>query len=264
MPNYQRIVWIGLAVTAIAVLALGYFLFLAPAGERKEVTVPETASLSRPREQADKEADEEADPAIVPLDLDLDQSDGAVRAMVAAGEIPAAMKEWLGQKDIVRTVVAAIDGIARGESPAAQLPFLAPADRFAVREKDGKLYFEPRGFQRYTPLVGVFMAIPDRTWITWYWTLRPTLEKAFKELGYPGVTFAQRVQQAVEQLTQVPLLDKDAELERKVLSYAFADINLEGLNSAQKHLLRLGPANAARIQNKLRSLSALLKAPAKK
>ncbi len=108
------------------------------------------------------------------------------------------------------------------------------------------------------------MAVPDKAWVTWYKTLRPTLERAFGELGYPGITFAQRLQQAIEQLTQVPLLPEKIALEKKVLSYAFADADLEALNPAQKHLLRLGPGNAARLQNKLRALSALLKTSGKK
>ncbi len=36
------------------------------------------------------------------------------------------------------------------------------------------------------------------------------------------------------------------------------------LNPAQKHLLRLGPGNAARIQNKLRALAAAAESLAKK
>ncbi len=264
MPQYQRIVWIGLAVAAIAILGLAYFLFLAPAGESNKVIIPETASLAKPADQAAKDAGEESDPAIVPLDLDLDRSDEAVRTMVAAGEIPAAMKGWLRQKDIVRTVVAAIDSIARGESPAALLPFLAPEGKFLAAERDGNYYLDPRSYRRYDPLVNAFTAVPDKAWVTWYKTLRPTLEKAFWELGYPDVTFAQRVQQAVEQLTQVPLPREEAVLERKVLSYAFADPSLENLNPAQKQLLRFGPMNAARIQNKLRSLAAALKSAGKK
>ncbi len=30
MPTYQKIVWVGLSVTVVAILVLGYFLFLAP------------------------------------------------------------------------------------------------------------------------------------------------------------------------------------------------------------------------------------------
>ncbi len=130
MPTYQRIVWIGLAVTAIAILVLGYFLFLAPAGRKKGGRPSRTplrcpgADCRPPPRPATR-----ADPAIVPLDLDLDRSDEAVRELVAAAEIPAAMKAWLRQKEIVRTVVAVVDNIAQGQSPAAQLPFLAPAGK---------------------------------------------------------------------------------------------------------------------------------------
>jgi hypothetical protein len=258
MLTSQRIIWIGLAVTTIAVLALGYFLFLAPQAEKKAVTVPDMASLAIKPADNTAAAGDLDDSGIVPLDLDLDHSDVAVRDMLAAAAIPAALKGWLEQKEIVRTAVAAVDNIARGESPTAQLQFLAPAGKFLAYEKDGTLWLDPQSFRRYNPLVNAFAAIPDKTYLTWYKKLRPTLEKAFKELGYPGITFSQRIQQAVEQLTQVPLLQKEVALDKKVLSYAFADANLESLNPAQKHLLRLGPDNAARIQKKLRALAAAL------
>jgi hypothetical protein len=99
------------------------------------------------------------------------------------------------------------------------------------------------------------MAIPDETLIFWYRKLRPTLETAFRELGYPEITFSQRLKQAIEQLAQVPATREDVALEKRILSYAFSDINLEDLNPAQKHLLRLGPQNVARIQKKLRALT---------
>lgn len=264
MPTSQRIIWIGLAVTAIAVLVLGYFLFLAPQAGKEPAKLPELSSLAKAPEAETAEPVEPDDPAIVPLDLDLDASDAAVRDLVAAGNIPAAMKNWLQQKEIVRTVVASVDSIARGESPAAQLRFLAPAERFMPRARDGKFWLDPRSYRRYDPLVGAFIAVPDKAWITWYKTLRPTLEKAFRELGYPGITFAQRLQQAIEQLTQVSLVRKEIALEKKVLSYAFAEDELEDLNPAQKHLLRLGPDNAARVQKKLLALSAALALQRKK
>jgi len=263
MPTYQKIVWFGLVAIVIAILALAYFLFLAPQAGKKEAAFPETSSLPSPQAAATAAAAENGS-NIAPLELDLDRSDTAVRELVAAEKIPAGMKEWLQQKEIVRTVVAAVDSIARGESPAAQLPFLAPAAKFAVTERNGKLFIDPRSFGRYDPLVNAFTAIPDKTWTTWYWKLRPTLEKAFAELGYPGITFAQRLQQAIEQLVQAPLPRENAVLEKKILSYAYADAGLENLNPAQKHLLRLGPENVARIQGKLRALAAALNPSGKK
>lgn len=256
MPAYQKIIWVGLGVTVIAILALGYFLFLAPASPQKTPAMTEPSALVKLPE-ATTPADVEAqDPTIVPLDLDLDQSDGTVRELIVATEVPAAWHEWSRQKDLVRMVVSAVDNIAHGLSPAAQLPFLAPADKFSVIEKNGALILDPRSYRRYNLLANAFVAIADKTWITWYKTLRPTLEKAFKELGYPGSTFSQRLQQAIEQMLQVPLIYKDLELEKRVLSFAFTDVSLEDLNPAQKQLLRMGPANISLIQKKLRKLLA--------
>lgn len=258
MPAYQKIIWIGLGVTVVAILALGYFLFLAPPSSPKTPALPEMSSLAKPPATDDPAAVEAADPDILPLDLDLDQSDGAVRELVAAAEVPAAMRKWSRQKDLVRLVVSAVDNIAQGLSPAAQLPFLAPTDKFSTIEKNGVLILDPRSFRRYDLMVNVFTAVTDKIWINWYKKLRPTLEKAFKELGYPGVTFSQRLQQAIELLLQVPRIDRDLELDKKVLSFAFTDVNLEDLHPAQKQLLRMGPVNVARIQNKMRKLAAAI------
>ncbi|MBU4267904.1 MAG: DUF3014 domain-containing protein [Acidobacteria bacterium] len=256
MPAYQKIIWIGLGVTVIAILALGYFMFLAPQSPQKTPVLPEPSALLKAQEAAAPAVEEADDPNITPLDLDLEQSDGSVRELVAAADVPDAWRQWSQQKDLVRMAVTAVDNIANGLSPAAQLPFLAPVDKFSAIEKNGAFILDPRSFRRYDHMSNAFVSVSVKIWITWYKTLRPTLEKAFKELGYPGITFSQRLQQAIEQLLQVPFIEKDIELEKKVLSFAFADVNLENLNPAQKQLLRMGPGNAARIQKKLRELAA--------
>lgn len=258
MPSSQRIMWIGLAVAAAAIVALAYFLFLAPPAEEAPTVItdaPAPAPPAAPPAAAGEDAD---DPAIVPLDLDLEQSDAAVRELVGEDGVPASLKGWLRQKELVRTAVAVVDAIARGESPAPLLPFLAPTEKFQVMERDGELRLDPKGFRRFEPLVNAFTAVPDKTWITWYRTLRPTLEKAFRELGYPGVTFAQRLRQACAQLLRTPRFTDRIALQRKIMSYALVDPELEALNAAQKHMLRLGPKNAERVREKVRALAAHL------
>jgi hypothetical protein len=264
MPTSQKILWAGLAVVAAAIIALAYFLFLAPPAEKTTTLIPDAPARSAAAPPAVAAGYDEDDPAIVPLDLDLDRSDAAVRELVAGQEVPAALKKWLQQKELVRTVVAVVDGIARGESPAPLLPFLAPDEKFQALEKEGKLRPDPKSFRRYDPLVSAFTTVPDQAWITWYRTLRPTLEKAFRELGYPGVTFAQRLRQASDLLLQTPPCTDRIVLERKIMSYAFADPGLEALPPAQKLMLRLGPGNAARVQKKLRALAARMEAGGKK
>lgn len=259
MMSSQRLTWIAIAVVAAAIIGLGYFLFLAPANEKSAAARPEPSSLPAPAAEERAPAVAGSEPSVTPLDLDLDASDDAVRRLVLEQEPPPALRAWLKQKDIVRTAVAAVDAIARGESPAPLLPFLTPPEKFAATERGGRMVVDPRSFQRYDPLVAAFKAVPDTAWLRWYATLRPTMEKAFRELGYPDLTFAERLQQAIGHLLLAPPVVGDIVLERKMMSYAFADPGLEGLSAAQKHLLRLGPANAARLQAKLRSLSRLLR-----
>ena len=130
----------------------------------------------------------------------------AVRELIAAAPVPEKLREWSRQKELLRTLVAAVDNVAQGQSPAVPLAFLAPKEKFSVREKNGTILLDPRSFRRYDALVDVFVAIPDETLVFWYRKLSPTLEAAFSELGYPGITFAQRLKQACEQLGQVPLI----------------------------------------------------------
>lgn len=253
MPTSQRIIWIGMAVAAAAILALGYFLFLAPRAEPAQTTLlkePAAAPAAIPQDAAEIDHD----PGIVPLDLDLENSDTAVRDLAGKDGLPEALRAGLRQKDIVRTVVAAVDRVARGESPAPLLPFLSPAEPLRALDRGGRLVLDPLSYRRYEPLAAAFAAIPDRTWVFWYRTLRPTLEKAFRELGYPGLSFDLRLRQAAEHLLLTPAVAGDVVLERKLLSYAFADPALEGLSAAQKHLLRLGAENAAQVRGKLRAL----------
>jgi len=258
MPTYQKVIWVALVVTVIAILILGYFLFLAPQarGKSPAKTVLTPHEIPRANESPLTKPAEDKDWS--PLKLELNQSDPAVRELIAAAQVPGQLREWSQQKELLRSLVAAVDNVAQGQSPASQLAVLAPAEKFAVIEKNGTTCLDPRSFRRYDALVNVFMAIPDETLLFWYRKLSPTLEVAFRELGYPGITFLQRLKQAGEQLDQVPLLKGDALLEKKIVSYAFLDSNLEDLNPAQKHLLRLGPQNVARIQKKLRNFIAAL------
>jgi len=257
MPTSQRILWIAMAVAAAAILALGYFLLLAPQAEPAQPAAAEepVAPVPAPAQTAAADA---ADPGVVPLDLDLENSDGAVRELAGMEDLPQALRPGLLQKDLVRLAVAVVDRIARGESPAPLLPFLAPAEPLRTMERNGALVLDPASYRRYDALATAFAAVPDRTWIRWYRTLRPTLEKAFRELGYPGLSFDQRLRQAMRHLLQAPEAPSAPGLERKLLSCAFADPALEGLSAAQKHLLRMGPGNAARVRGKLGALLSLL------
>jgi hypothetical protein len=61
-------------------------------------------------------------------------------------------------------------------------------------------------------------------------------------------------------LLKTPVVDKEIRLEAKVKSFAIEDPELEQLNEAQKHLLRMGPQNSRACRKKLKEIKEALKA----
>ncbi|MCX6556092.1 MAG: DUF3014 domain-containing protein, partial [Candidatus Aminicenantes bacterium] len=167
MPTYQKVMWFALAVTVLAILVLVYFLFLAPQAREKspdktELTTREAQPTVEPALPAPAAAD------YSPLKLDLNQSDAPVRELIAAAQVPERLREWSRQKELLRSLVAAVDNVAQGQSPTVQLAFLAPGEKFSVIENGNGIFFDPKSFRRYDALINVFAAIPDETLLLWY------------------------------------------------------------------------------------------------
>jgi hypothetical protein len=87
-----------------------------------------------------------------------------------------------------------------------------------------------------------------------YRQIKPLMEEAYKELGYPEKEFGESLLQAFAVLLNTPVPKGDILLEEQVTTYAFSDPGLENLSAAQKHLVRMGPENARKIKAKLREI----------
>jgi hypothetical protein len=80
-------------------------------------------------------------------------------------------------------------------------------------------------------------------------------------LGYPHQDFQDTLIRAIKELLGTPIVEGDIALKEGVISYYMVDEDLEGLSDAQKHLLRMGPQNTRKIQNKLREMAVALGVP---
>jgi hypothetical protein len=168
------------------------------------------------------------------------------------------LARWLLTDELIQKFVAAVDNISSGESPRNHMAFLQIQDKFSVLEKDGELYVDPAGYERYNMIAAVFSSLPTRESVDLYRRLTPVLQEAYTKLGYPGVDFHTTLMQAIEELLAVPVVNEDVVLEEKLQSYGMADPRLEGMSQAQKHLFRMGPRNVGRIKAKLREFKGLL------
>jgi len=194
---------------------------------------------------------------VPPLDL----SDAFVRTWVPRLSSHPRVAAWLTTDRLIRNFVTVVSNIAEGVTPAGRVPVLKPAGTFQVVERGGGLFIDPRGYDRYNALAAAFASLDVTAASQLYATLRPRIEEAAAELG-ASAPFDATLERAIVALLQPPITDWPLAVEPAGIGYRFADARLDGLNGAQQHLLRMGPANARLVQRQLRDLAAALGVPA--
>ena len=188
-------------------------------------------------------------------------SDAVVRELASEISSHPKLAAWLVNEDLVRRFVASVDNIASGVSPQAHLGFLRPKEGFEVdQQPNGVLLIEADSYGRYDLVAQVFASLDSEGTVALYRELKPLIDEAYAEIGPPNSKFDDRLERAFDQLLAVPVLEKPAEVEQLIVTYAWADDKLEALSGAQRHFLRMGPDNVRLIQGKLRELRAALAA----
>lgn len=240
---------IVLAVLAVLAAAGGWWWLrgrATPAPAIRAAAAPAAPAVAAPA----------AEPAVVLPGLDA--SDAFLRAAVARLSSHPQFAAWLVDADLARRFVAAVVAVAEGKSPSPQVGFLRPAEPFRVRDAGGRKVVDDASFRRYDLATDVFVSIDERGAAELYRRIRPLLVEAYLEVGDPRERFEAALGRAIGHLLAVPVPAAPVEVLAASVSYTFADRELEGLSLAQKHLLRLGPDNARRVQDKLRALARAL------
>jgi hypothetical protein len=237
-------------VLAVALVAVMMWLssgITVDAPQRARVVVPELTSPT-------PTSPTPANPQIVEAGLVTDQDDGPVRAAVAGISSHPTFASYLLNDRLLRRFVLAVDAIAGGYSPRDEVDFLQPARPFLVREHEGQLVIAAGSYHRYRLVADVFDSLDTEGAAELYRRFRPKLEAIYQEVGWASDDFDSRLREAVDHLLEVEVPSGQIEVEQRTIAYAFAEDDLERLTGAQKHMLRMGPSNATRVQAKLAEL----------
>jgi DUF3014 family protein len=192
----------------------------------------------------------------------VDASDPRTRELVGLLSPEPELQKWAATEGLVRRFTAAVSNIAEGESPRAVLPFMAPQGAFQTVERNGKSFIAPESFTRYDSVARVLGSLDTQATVNTYKALKPIIDQAFGEIGRPGQHFDETLSRAIQRLLDTPVPQGDLEVvDTPGVNYAYAAPELEQLSAAQKHLLRMGPANARALQAKLRELQGALGLP---
>jgi hypothetical protein len=207
--------------------------------------------------------------AIVPAPSDpartlppLGQMDTFLRALIGGLSAHPDVVRWLSTDGLIQQMANGVDRVSRGQTPARELPAFRPDGEFRIVRRGRNITIDPESFRRYDVLAALVQSLDARAVADAYRTIRPRLDEAYRGLGRAegGVDDAMRV--ALQQLIDTPLpAEPIAVVPGRGATYAFADPKFEGLTGAQKQLLRMGPANAERVQARLREFKRALETP---
>ncbi len=252
MEDTKKVMIIGIGMIVLLAVAAGIYYLVSHKAEKPA----EKASL-----QALPPAAAEGPPPAASLEalnlpsLTLDNSDKILRSLAQDISSHPGLSAWMKTREIIRKFVAAVDNIANGMNPKSQVDFFAPKGEFKTVRRAGGLTVIQASYDRYNPVADVIISLEAKASARLYNALKPVLQQAYKELGYPNADFQDTLTQAIAELLNTPVVEGRVLLEKKVASYAYIDETLERLSQAQKQFLRMGPDNVQIIQTKLRELA---------
>jgi hypothetical protein len=238
----SRAPWIVLGI-AVVIAAAGLWFWLSRSEPAPAVTGVE--SPAQPTATATP-AGPDVDPATARALLDAVSSNDLIR-------------RGTSQEDVVRRWAIVTDNLAEGVSPRRQLQFLAPHGKFSVVAAGGKTVIAPESYARYDAFADAVASLDVGAVVKAYRGMYGMVERAYQALGYPGSSLDRVTARALQRLVAAPIPKGDVEVTDEGGGvYRFADPKLEALGGAEKHLLRMGPRNAAMVQDKAREILAAL------
>jgi hypothetical protein len=227
--------WIVLAILVIAAVCVVWFAMSrrsTPAPPATETAIPPAA----------------AEPQIPPLGTTpeavevpaLDVSDGFVREAVRRLSSQPTIAAWLATDGLIRNFTVVVSTIADGKTPARQLRAVKPDAAFLVADRGGQLTIDPRSYARYDRYVDALASIDPAGAARLYATLKPRIEEAYRDLGFPNTPFDRTLTRAIVILLKTPTIDRPIAVKAAgATAFAFADPTLETLPGAQRQLLRM-------------------------
>lgn len=242
-----------IALVILGLLGSGAFIYYQMT---KDLPTPQP--LASTGESPDFE-NEPASPAPEAIQVPpVDASDEILRSLVEQVSEHPQLARWALNDDLARRFVAAIDSMARGDSPRGHVTFMAPQGAFRAERQQQDLVIDDASFARYDLMTQVFLSLDTATSVRLYRQLEPLFDEAYQDLGYPGGDFDTVLQKAIAHLLETPIPEDPLEVEKGVRSYRFSDPVLENLSPAQKHYLRMGAGNMRQLHTKLRLMATTL------
>ena len=180
----------------------------------------------------------------------LNASDPEVMSALAELSGSEMLAQYLVKAHVISRFTATVDSLT-SRQVAAEINPIRPAEgKFIANDEVDRVIMSTENFARYDGYISFLQTLDSSALVDLYQRYYPLLQQAWEENGGEG-TFNSRLLEVIGHLQQTPELPEQVVLVKPEAVYLFEDPQLETLSAGQKLLVRMGPANAAVIREKL-------------
>ena len=271
--------WNVVVVIIVMLLAgLAYYLFLdakqesAPIEEIAPVVIEEPEEIveevieepiieETPKPIVDEivEVIEEEPIKEEPLPL-LGESDDWVKEKMTALTWRKELLKLVIDDDMIRRLVVFTDNFSQGIIAYEHSPLVKPTTKFdGIPLDDNSQIHEwvwaENSAKRFNLYVEFLRSFDVENLVNWYFELKPLIDEAYGELGYPDDDFTATMQDAITRVLDMDIPKGEVVLVRPSVMYKYKSDELESMSDTDKLLLRLGKENLLVIKSVLLEFS---------
>jgi len=215
-----------------------------PVIEPKKEIEPEIAIVETPSEEIVEEVAQEPLKSLLPT---LDESDLWLQEKLPTITWRKELLKLVINEDMIRRLVVFTDNFAQGMIAYEHSPLVKPTSSFSAREiiENGTtlIKWDETSSRRFSLYVDLLRSVDSEELVSWYFELKPLIDQAYQELGYPDENFTDIMQDAITKVLDMELPKERLELIRPSVMYQFKNKEIEKLDDVDKLLLRLGKEN---------------------
>jgi hypothetical protein len=274
----QQLYYGGIAAVVIVILLALWMLFKPASETEPEVITPVPIPaevvvepimpmpVDEPLTEQITETETESEPEPVisaplpePLPT-LEASDPVLKQDVLKLNWQPGLAGLINTKQMIRNLVVTVDNLAQKQL-VAKHPVMVPLDQpfVTIADPQSQTYqIDPASYQRYEPYIRLLESADPEQMLPIFKRYQPLFEQVFGELGYPELSFQQRMQQALTTFLAIAPMSVDTTLVRKSVAYTYADPAVESLSDLEKQVIRLGSDNHQRLRAVAKNYLALL------
>jgi len=262
--------WGIIAVIIVIVIAVsvGLYFSSSPIKEPVEVIKPVVEAVIEPEIIPEPEVVEEPETAPLPVETvaepevkpevllpTLDESDAWIQEKLPSFTWRKELLKLVINQDMIRRFVVFTDNFSQGNLAYEHSPLIKPNTKFSANEiktgANSDWQWDETATRRFTLYVDLLRSFDSETLVQYYFEMKPLIDQAYTELGYPEDDFTDVLHDAITRVLDMEIPNESLDLVRPSVMFRFKDSEIESLDDSDKLLLRLGKENLLVIKSVL-------------